>query len=419
MDLNIRSYLPRFGGVATPHEPFDAPARATTPPANGSPLGPRLIRQNAFTEHSGDKDMAGRMAVPEAVERPRPQIPIGRLHELHTSRLTSAPQAPATSPSPSRPGKSEASTSASLPQATTAGPSRPAREAKHKAPKVPAGLHKKLKAIKLSKLRKIDPGLHAYAEYVVNKASKGERLDKSNILEQDKEHLPLLAKMENHRNPGLNLSVFKTAPECFQAIHDQQKTVQRTGQAHDMRIVYPPFKGGMANHHVALDVRLRPGRNPSIIVFETAPAVIGTPHAVQIISGGLTGSIKGAHVSVVENGIQNSEHDCMMFALNASLKSFKTHDKFAAAIHDRQNVSEIPLPVEFSKHIQSKTAAEERPDANAVVTKDAPGVKAETLLQRAEAYRSEHGGTSIEGFRLQEIRRAGDYLAQMRNRRAA
>ncbi|MBW8830671.1 MAG: hypothetical protein JF606_14795 [Burkholderiales bacterium] len=67
------------------------------------------------------------------------------------------------------------------------------------------------------------------------------------------------------------------------------------------------------------------------------------------------------------------------------------------------------------KHMHSHTLARSLAGANAIVTKDKTGDAAETLLQRVQAYRTDRFGkqysTSIEGFRFQEIRRAGEYLA--------
>lgn len=70
----------------------------------------------------------------------------------------------------------------------------------------------------------------------------------------------------------------------------------------------------------------------------------------------------------------------------------------------------------FKKHGHSRDVATEVPlHAETIVTKAKAGEAAETLMQRIQAYRARRlphdYSTSIEGFRLQEIKRVQDYLA--------
>lgn len=417
MDIRARhgSTLPG-GPQHTSPPPSHAPqTRPANPFGDALPLQPRSRRQNAAAEGSSVAS-AGQPALDRSppVDLRAGQVPLERLRSLEALHTAGETETPATPPAPLRTGPFATPASTNRPQATGAGSSRPDTEKPNAVPIVPARLREKFEAIDLKKLHKLNQGLHQYAKHVIEKASTGMQPNVA-TLEMDKRHLPLLAEMENHRHPGLNLNVFSTPEKCQQAILDKQGEVQRDGQAAGMRIVYPPFPR-LPDHHVALDVRFRPGRPPSIIIYESA-----LEETVPAQHEALTAAITGAQVFSVANIIQHSHWDCVMFALNAALKSFKTQEVFAAGIHDPQGPETPRLPPEFNKHMHSKRAARKGSDANAIVTKDKTGNSTETLLQRVEAYSADRSinevdehieySTSIEGFRLQEIRRAGEYLA--------
>lgn len=275
---------------------------------------------------------------------------------------------------------------------------------------VPKRLQEKIDAISLPRLKKLDNTLYEYAKMATELAKEGSG-SSSALTRMDKKVLPLLADAENARHPGLNLHVYKKGEECYQAIKDQHKSVQQSGQPKTMRAVYAPFKG-MPDHHIALDIQLRPGHRPSIVGFESA---LG--HMVEHIKQGIAEGVRGAKVHMVGNSIQNSHWDCTMYSLNNALKSFKHHDEYTAHLHKGEKV---PVPAEFFKHAQSKSSVEGKPHQDAVVTKDKGGLHAETLLHRNLAYRADRFdraySTSIEGFRMQEIQRAGEHLAAQKHK---
>ncbi|KAE8758451.1 avirulence protein [Paraburkholderia madseniana] len=268
-------------------------------------------------------------------------------------------------------------------------------------PKVPGRLREKIKTVdsKLKQIKRANTEFYEYAKLSVGQTSEGSKPDwRTNQF--DKKYLPLIAEMENQRNPGLNLHVFDKADECHEYIK-QMAGARGTG---NFRVVYPPFAGSR-DHYVALDVRLRGERRPSIVVYESALA--------QTLSM-FPAMFAPAKVKVVFNGIQNSEWDCVMFALNNALKSFKTHAEYADLLHRGGEVNSVPMPAVFRKHMHSRSALNHMPQADEIVTKAQTGPDAETLRERVNAYRTNRFGsqysTSIEGFRLQEIRRVGEYL---------
>ncbi|AWO77485.1 YopJ family acetyltransferase [Serratia marcescens] len=276
---------------------------------------------------------------------------------------------------------------------------------------VPQRLQEKADAVVLPQLKKLHKDLYEYAKLATENVQNGNGSN-SAITRLDKKLLPLLADMENHRNPGLNLRICKSSEECFQTIRDQYKHVQQSKQPMNMRIIYPPFKGA-TDHHITLDVKLTPGHRPSIIGFESA-----LDHMMGSIKGMISTALHGAKVHMVGNIIQNSEWDCVMFSLNNALKSHKHHDDYTDRLHNGERGKAIPA--EFLKHAQSKTFVEGHSKQDNLVTKDKGGLHTETLLHRNLAYRANRFdksySTSIEGFRLQEIKRAGDFLAAQRKK---
>ncbi|UWS29870.1 YopJ family acetyltransferase [Erwinia pyrifoliae] len=281
-----------------------------------------------------------------------------------------------------------------------------------KPEKIPERLQQKADAIDLPGLKKLDKSLYEYAKLATELVKEGAGPD-NDLADMDRKLLPLLADAENARNPGLNLRTFKSSEECYRAIKDQNKSVQQSRQPMSMRVLYPPLKGAR-DHRVALDIQFRPGHRPSIVGFESAPG-----NLAELLQHELEHALRGAKVQVVENTIQNSLRGCSMFALNNGLKSFKHHDEYTARLHSGEK--QVPVPAEFLKHAHSKALVEGHRHQDAIVSKDKGGLHAETLLHRNLAYRADrinHSySTSIEGFRLQEIQRAGEFLAARKQRR--
>ncbi|GKS06279.1 type III secretion system YopJ family effector HopZ3 [Pseudomonas syringae pv. theae] len=276
---------------------------------------------------------------------------------------------------------------------------------------IPKRLLEKMEGINLPQLAFRNKELHEYAVMVCDQVKKG-NAPNNNTKSGDIKLLPLFAQVENARNPGLNLQTFKTNKDFYKAIKEQNKDVQRNGQSLSMRVVYPPFKK-MPDHHIALDIQLRHGHRPSIVGFESAPGSI--KDAAEREMRLALGNIK---LKMVGNFIQYSKTDCTMFALNNALKAFKHHDEYTARLHNGEE--QVPIPATFLKHAQSKSLVENHPEKDTTVTKDKGGLHAETLLHRNRAYRAERFAgqhvTSIEGFRMQEIKRAGEFLAANRVR---
>ncbi|KTB75355.1 MULTISPECIES: type III secretion system YopJ family effector HopZ3 [Pseudomonas] len=276
---------------------------------------------------------------------------------------------------------------------------------------IPKRLLEKMEPINLAQLALRDKDLHEYAVMVCNQVKKGEGPN-ADITQGDIKLLPLFAKVENTRNPGLNLHTFKSHKDCYKAIKEQNKDVQRNKQSVSIRVVYPPFKV-MPDHHIALDIQLRYGHRPSIVGFESAPGNIIDAAEREILSA--LGNVK---LKMVGNFLQYSKTDCTMFALNNALKAFKHHEEYTSRLHNGEK--QVPIPATFLKHAQSKSLVENHPKKDTTVTKDQGGLHTETLLHRNRAYRAQRSAgqhvTSIEGFRMQEIKRAGDFLAANRVR---
>ncbi|MDW6004688.1 YopJ family acetyltransferase [Vibrio mangrovi] len=293
-----------------------------------------------------------------------------------------------------------------------------------KPPVVPLRLQDKVDQIDLSSLEKLSPDLHQYAQQTISRIQKG-REPNSAITTLDAKLLPLLAEAENHRHPGLNLHTFTDQNSCYEAIKAQQKTVQETKQPQQMRVVYPPLPG-MAQHHIALDIRFKPGHQPSILGFESALSTLATEPIKNVLSQ----AFPKAKIQIVDHSIQNSSWDCVMFSLNNALKAYKSHEEYTDKIHNQAQSSRNPLkqikqqltgvkspeiPNEFWKHTHSHGQIQVMGNGDMIVTKEKTGSATETLEHRNLAYRTQRQNhaysTSIEGFRLQEIRRAGEYLA--------
>lgn len=278
--------------------------------------------------------------------------------------------------------------------------------------RLPGRLQQKMDLVNLPQLKKLDKDLHEYAKMATDLV-KDNAGTNALLTRLDKKMLPLLADAENARHPGLNLRVFKDPDECYKAIKAQNKQVWSSKQPMNMRVVYTPAKG-MPDHHVALDVQFRPGHRPSVVCFESA---LG--HMMESMAVGIKEGLRNAKLKMVPNIIQDSQWDCTMFALNNALKSFKHHDEYTSRLHNGE--AGVRPPAEFMKHTQSKTRVENSQHQKAIVTKDKGGLHAETLEHRNLAYRAQRFdkaySTSIEGFRFQEIARAGEFLATQKGKR--
>jgi hypothetical protein len=277
---------------------------------------------------------------------------------------------------------------------------------------VPERLQQKIDTIDLKQIKRIDAALHDYAAKVVSDASTGTQPG-YDMAQLDKKFLPLIAEMENRRVPGLDLHVFDAPEKCHSFL--AQKAL--SGETSNFRVVYRPAKG-LADHYVALDVRLLAHKPPSIIFYESA---LG--HMVDVLTAELHRAVPRANVKVQVAGGQASQWDCVMFALHNAIKSFKTRAEFADLMHAGVDVKEAPMPVIFQKHRHSREGLEGEPHGQAIVTKAQTGPAAETLINRVEAFRADRGNkqysTSIEGFRMQEISRLAYYLKNVKPKLAS
>lgn len=279
---------------------------------------------------------------------------------------------------------------------------------------IPRRLQEKMDTVNLPELEKLDGGLYEYAKMAIERVNEKKGADKQ-LSELDKKMLPLFAEAENARHPDLNLHVFRGPEACYKAIKEQNKKAWDSRQPMNMRVVFSPSRG-IPDHHVALDVQLRPGHHPSVVCFESA--LWGMMNEIrQDIEHGL----KESKVKLIGNFVQASDWDCAMFALSNALKLYKHHDEYTSRLHAGEEEENVRIPSEFIKHAQSKGHAERQGRRNDIVTKDKGGLHAETLLHRNLAYCAQRFdkaySTSIEGFRFQEIQRAGDYLAAQRGRK--
>jgi hypothetical protein len=302
--------------------------------------------------------------------------------------------------------RSHASTSTST-SSSSANP-----EARQTPPKVPVRLQQKIDTIDLKQIKRIDAALHDYAAKVVSDASKGWQPDRGTT-QLDKKFLPLIAEMENHRVPGLDLHVFDAPGKCHSFL--AQKAL--SGETSNFRVAYRPSEE-LADHYIALDVRILAHKPPSIILYESAMG-----HLVDRMAAELCKAVPGAKIKVKLAGGQASHWDCVMFALHSAVKSFKTRAEFADLIHAGVDVKEAPMPVIFQKHRHSRDGLEGKPLGQAIVTKAQTGPAAETLRDRVEAFRTDRDGmhysTSIEGFRMQEISRLAHYLKNVKPKLAS
>ncbi|HEX7636555.1 MAG TPA: YopJ family acetyltransferase [Noviherbaspirillum sp.] len=285
--------------------------------------------------------------------------------------------------------------------------------------KAPKELQRKIDEVDYKKLAEFDPDFAEYAKIVKHDAVRGLQPSLATT-ELDIKHLPLIVEMENARNPGLNLCCFKSLEECIKEL----KEIKEKHQSGNYRIIYPPYKFE-SDHHMMLDVKLDPDplKPMSIVLFEPS-FVVDIGEAVK----DLRENLDNPRISTVVTGTQYSDTDCVMFALNHALKSFKTYSEFAGKIHENNENRVIrknqELPAVFFKHTHSSSKARAGKDNSQgeirVNSEKSKNPDAQTLTQRINAYRTtrfnkktektDTYSTSIEGFRLQEIKRVADYL---------
>ncbi|MFN7835245.1 MAG: YopJ family acetyltransferase [Burkholderiaceae bacterium] len=269
---------------------------------------------------------------------------------------------------------------------------------------VPSRLQEKIDLIDLNdEVFSSNNDFFEYAKEVVTGILKGWQAG-FKTAKLERLHLPLIAEMENKRNPGLNLHVFDDAQKFYEMVAEKQSR----GKLYSFRALYSP-SSGMSNHYAALDIKIDPRKPISIIFYESTLV-----HLVDIFADFIKENIENSRVHIVNNTIQHSEWDCTTFSLNNALKSYKTYEVFANKIHQKMHYSPTVdrLPAVFLKHAHSRSSI--KAHALTIVNKERMGSDVETLEQRVEAFRANRRGdcysTSIEGFRLQEIKRLADYL---------
>lgn len=276
----------------------------------------------------------------------------------------------------------------------------------------------------------------------------------------DIENLPTLIATENSRHPELKLRQY-THPN--QLLDDLATMPPGSFRALTPLVTHD---GRLAQHHVMVSVNKAPGKAPTVVILEPS----GTNEITLKLLCSLVNLTKArgmdlSRFAIVEVGAQASQNDCVMFCLNFALKSLKheavfekmhrniakgrgptpninlkTHLKqgkcwgSAVSVYGTDSVKlffdkmgyasgPMALPPEFYKHTSSATvarhvlaaAADFAAPARTHVNSDRHPLP-ESLTERVEAFRvtrrasdseePESYSASIEGFRLQEIRRA-------------
>ncbi|WP_152533217.1 YopJ family acetyltransferase [Pseudomonas syringae] len=295
--------------------------------------------------------------------------------------------------------------------------------------------------------------MKAYGQAAIDRAS-GKKTSVS-FAELDATHLDAMVDIENQRNPGLNLRHFRDHKEFIQAI--------QSGGPNSFRAIFPqtsPGTGQTVKHHVMADVRLHQDGAPTVIITE--PAVIVGERFQQLQQHNLTledlgeGGVPLSHVAIIETQAQKTKDDCVMYSLNYAIKAHKNANQFDdihqslqhgalstepesrarttlgaleansmySVMHDGAHAAfgADVLPVDFYKHGASLTQAKQlmkRPDGRMAGRVNSEGhSEAENLVQRNKAFRvmrrellddeapsNTQFSASIDGFRLQEIKR--------------
>lgn len=228
----------------------------------------------------------------------------------------------------------------------------------------------------------------------------------------DKKYIELIAAMENAQRPGLNLLYLPEAPRNLQFMIERIENGRMVG---DFRFIFHPVENSI--HCAMADVKVR-GNETSIVIVDSAfehndPRLNSAANLLRA---------EGRKISIVAPEIQKSQQDCIMYALNFAIKSYKTG--FIGEIHGENNAQVISrdqlkrLPAGLLKHSQTRAVLkQEHGLAEAFVKKDS----SEKLNDRHANYRVRRvnrdskefeTSASIEGFRLREIRRVGEALSK-------
>ncbi|MBW8831465.1 MAG: hypothetical protein JF606_19005 [Burkholderiales bacterium] len=141
----------------------------------------------------------------------------------------------------------------------------------------------------------------------------------------DMVNLPMLARTENARHPGLNLQTFTDVESFVEAAANPTA-------GHFRAIVPMQFQGpGLLSgvHHVMADVRTEPGQPPSIVFLESG-----------FLGGG--------------------NFDCVMFALNFALKSHE-HQAVLDDMHNNlRETGRLTQDVDFERVIRGGRGLDRR-----------------------------------------------------------
>lgn len=331
------------------------------------------------------------------------------------------------------------------------------RKANAKDQDLPPRLREKIEALEV-RLRHASGPLKAYGQAAIDRV-RGKQGAKVDMAVLDAANLDAMVKVENQRNPGLNLRHFSHQKDFIAALEAE-------GPA-SFRAIFPQTDestGKAVPHHVMADVRRNPGKPPTVVVTE--PAIIIGKNVAELDQlqrhNGLLFDLDElgiplSHVAIIETGAQKSNDDCAMYLLHYAIKAHKNETHFDG-LHEALDRGEHPagaagreslaqttlskfpgkalysgthaafgadvLPPDFYKHGASLAQARQlmsRPDERMTGRINGPEHdQAETLIERNEAFRmprrtlpgdsepsdDEFFSASIDGFRLQEIERA-------------
>lgn len=257
----------------------------------------------------------------------------------------------------------------------------------------------------LDELVKHDP---EFAEYCNAAVTSARRMSPTtgNITLKEHHNMKKVVAMENARNLGLNLVyVQEQSPRLL--VEYVKMAAETMPKPSTIRFIFPPT--AMTVHRSLAEVKLSEA-GPCITVFDSyLPAY---DLQMQLPKDML--EKEGWKVSQVLPQMQTSNQDCITYALSFALKSFKT--KFGEHINDSEKPVLLDIhkrkhiPALFFKHTQDSHIPEH---SSELMDKDGQ----QTLSARIQAYSATrwaiNGGeqnvsTSIEGFRLQEIRRVSE-----------
>ncbi|RMV73363.1 Orf34 [Pseudomonas coronafaciens pv. atropurpurea] len=301
-------------------------------------------------------------------------------------------------------------------------------------------------------LRRARGSVKAYGQAAIDRAS-GKKISVS-FADLDAAHLDAMVNIENRRNPGLNLIYFKDHNEFIQTL--------ATDSPSSFRAIFPhicPGTGQRVRHHVMADVRLNAGGRPSIVITESADIARAPEHLHQhnlTLKDLRESGVPLSQVAIIETLAQKTKDDCVMYSLSYAIKAHKNAKQFDEIHHGLQHGTLLAetqsrplttlgalqknhtypmlldgahvalgadvLPVDFYKHAASLTQAKElmkRPDGRLAGRVNSKAHSdAENLVQRNQAFRvtrrvllddestsNTRFSASIDGFRLQEIKR--------------